>query len=141
MNSFRDMAKGKVWHLAKEAVRERELAEMITLIRDKFVPLVDKYGTNLDEVLEQAIMIGWLLPQTNSMEFYVLDILDLVVDFGSPEQVSECAHRYIRHLPKDVEDTFRKDYEAYQRDEQEASTIAFRKLIPLMVERNISLPL
>ncbi|WP_244310692.1 hypothetical protein [Paenibacillus ottowii] len=110
------------------------------LIRDKVVPLVDKYGANLDEVLEQAILTGWFLPQPNPMEFYVLDVLDLVVDFGSSEQVAACAHRYIRHLSEEMQDTFRKDYEAYQRDEQAASTIAFRKLIPLMVERNISLP-
>ncbi|WP_155762571.1 hypothetical protein [Paenibacillus jamilae] len=44
--------KGKVWNLAKETSREKELAEIITLIRDKVVPLVDKYGANLDEVLE-----------------------------------------------------------------------------------------
>ncbi|MGZ0038802.1 hypothetical protein [Paenibacillus ottowii] len=48
--SFRN--KGKVWNLAKETSREKELAEIITLIRDKVVSLVDKYGTNLDEVLE-----------------------------------------------------------------------------------------
>ncbi|UMR35680.1 ChaB family protein [Paenibacillus polymyxa] len=88
-------------------------------------------------------MTGWFLPQSNPMEFYVLDVLDvldLVVDFGSPAQVTACAHRYIRHLPEEMQDTFRKEYEAYQRDEQAASTIAFCKLIPLMVERNISLP-
>ncbi|AUO06645.1 hypothetical protein NS115_08035 [Paenibacillus jamilae] len=138
LSSFRN--KGKVWNLAKETSREKELAEIITLIRDKVVPLVDKYGANLDEVLEQAILTGWFLPQSNPMEFYVLDVLDLVVDFGSPVQVTECAHRYIRHLSEEMQNTFRKDYEAYQRDEQAASTIAFRKLIPLMVERNISLP-
>ncbi|WP_258957424.1 ChaB family protein [Paenibacillus polymyxa] len=91
-------------------------------------------------MLEQAILTGWFLPQSNPMEFYVLDVLNLVVDFGSPEQVTACAHRYIRHLPEEMQDTFRKEYEAYQRDGQAASTIAFRKLIPLMVERNISLP-
>ncbi len=47
----------------------------------------------------------------------VLDVLDLVVDFGSPAQVTACAHRYIRHLPEEMQDTFRKEYEAYQRDE------------------------
>ncbi|WP_211373347.1 hypothetical protein [Paenibacillus faecis] len=138
LSSFRD--KGKVWNLAKEATRERELAEIITLIQDKVVPLVDKYGTNLEEVLEEAIMTGWFLPQANPMEFYVIDIIDLVVDFGSPEQISACAHLYIRHLPEDLQETFRKDFEAYQREEKAASTIAFRKLIPLMVERNITLP-
>lgn len=114
---------------------------MITLIRDKVVPLVENFVTNLDEVLEQAVQTGCFLSQSNPMEFYVLDVLDLVVDFGSPEQITACAHRYIRYLPEEVHDTFRKDYEAYQHDGRNASTIAFRKLIPLMVERNISLPL
>lgn len=77
LSSFRD--KGKVWNLAKEATRERELAEIITLIQDKVVPLVDKYGTNLEEVLEEAILTGWFLPQANPMEFYVLEIKELAL--------------------------------------------------------------
>lgn len=139
LSSFRD--KGKVWNLAKEATRERELAEIITLIQNKVAPLMDKYETNLEEVLEEVIQTGWFLPQANPMEFYVLDVLDLVVDFGSPEQIRECAHRYNRHLSKEMQKTFKNDYDAYQRDGQAASTIAFRKLIPFMIERNISLPL
>ncbi|WP_199909981.1 hypothetical protein [Paenibacillus sp. CAA11] len=139
--SFRDKPKDKVWNLAKEAAREKHLAEIITLIQDKVVPLVDKYGADLDEVLEQAVLTGWFLPQTNPMKFYLLDVLDLVVDFGSPEQMAACVHRYIRDLPLDLQHTLRKDYKAYQRDGQAASTIAFRKLIPFMAERNISLPL
>lgn len=139
LSSFRD--KGKVWNLAKEATRERELAEIITLIQNKVAPLMDKYETNLEEILEEVIQTGWFLPQANPMEFYVLDVLDLVVDFGSPEQIRECAHRYIRHLSEEMQETFENDYDAYQRDGQAASTIAFRKLIPFMVERNIPLPL
>lgn len=139
LSSFRD--KGKVWNLAKEATRERELAEIITLIQNKVAPLMDKYETNLEEILEEVIQTGWFLPQANPMEFYVLDVLDLVVDFGSPEQIRECAHRYIRHLSEEMQETFKNDYDAYQRDGQAASTIAFRKLIPFMVERNIPLPL
>ncbi|WP_339273949.1 hypothetical protein MKY59_23030 [Paenibacillus sp. FSL W8-0426] len=139
LSSFRD--KGKVWNLAKEATRERELAEIITLIQNKVAPLMDKYETNLEEILEEVIQTGWFLPQANPMEFYVLDVLDLVVDFGSPEQIRECAHRYIRHLSEEMQETFKNDYDAYQRDGQAASTIAFRKLIPFMIERNIPLPL
>ncbi|MBZ6443526.1 hypothetical protein J2W97_003785 [Paenibacillus jamilae] len=143
MSNFRD--KGKVWNLAKEATRERELAEIITLIQNRVAPLMDKYETNLEEileeVLEEVIQTGWFLPQTNPMEFYVLDVLDLVADFGSPEQIRECAHRYIRHLSEEMQETFKNDYNAYQRDGQAASTIAFRKLIPFMIECNISLPL
>lgn len=139
LSSFR--GKGKVWNLAKEATRERELAEIITLIQNKVAPLMDKYETNLEETLEEVIQTGWFLPQANPMEFYVLDVLDLVVDFGSPEQIRECAHRYIRHLSEEMQETFENDYNAYQRDGQAASTIAFRKLIPFMNERNISLPL
>ncbi|MEN1990440.1 hypothetical protein [Paenibacillus hubeiensis] len=139
LSSFRE--KGKVWNLAKEATRERELAEIITLIQNKVAPLMDKYETNLEEILEEVIQTGWFLPQANPMEFYVLDVLDLVVDFGSPEQIRECAHRYIRHLSEEMQETFKNDYDAYQRDGQAASTIAFRKLIPFMVERNIPLPL
>lgn len=139
LSSFRD--KGKVWNLAKEATRERELAEIITLIQNKVTPLMDKYETNLEEILEEVIQTGWFLPQANPMEFYVLDVLDLVVDFGSPKQIRECAHRYIRHLSEEMQETFKNDYDAYQRDGQAASTIAFRKLIPFMIERNIPLPL
>lgn len=140
LSSFRD--KGKVWNLAKEATRERELAEIITLIQNRVVPLIDKYETNLEEILDEVIQTGWFLPQANpNLEFYVLDVLDLVVDFGSPEQIRECAHRYIRHLSEEMQETFENDYNAYQRDGQAASTIAFRKLIPFMTERNISLPL
>ncbi|MDN4067761.1 hypothetical protein QYF50_07625 [Paenibacillus vini] len=116
--------------------------EIITLIQNKVVPLMDKYETNLEEILEEVIQTGWFLQQANPiLEFYVLDVLDLVVDFGSPEQIRECAHRYIRSLSEEMQETFKNDYNAYQRDGQAASTIAFRKLIPFMTERNISLPL
>ncbi|WP_199909954.1 hypothetical protein [Paenibacillus sp. CAA11] len=139
LSSFRD--KGKVWNLATEATRERELAEIITLIQNKVAPLMNRYETNLEEILEEVIQNGWFLPKAYPMEFYVLDVLDLVVDFGSPEQIRECAHRYIRHLPEEMQKTFENDYNAYQREGQAASTIQFRKLIPIMTERNISLPL
>ncbi|EGL18123.1 MULTISPECIES: hypothetical protein [unclassified Paenibacillus] len=46
LSNFRH--KGKVWNLAKEATRERELAEIITLIQNKVAPLMDKHETNLD---------------------------------------------------------------------------------------------
>lgn len=137
-----NMHSGKVyWEISLSSFRDKG-TEIITLIQNKVVPLMDKYETNLEEILEEVIQTGWFLQQANPiLEFYVLDVLDLVVDFGSPEQIRECAHRYIRSLSEEMQETFKNDYNAYQRDGQAASTIAFRKLIPFMTERNISLPL
>ncbi|MFP4976793.1 hypothetical protein ACE6ED_15420 [Paenibacillus sp. CN-4] len=130
--------KGKVWNLAKERFRERELTEIIKILQEKFFPLAESYGTNIEGVIQNVVDSGWFIG--HKTDIYLLEVLDLVADFGTQEQVTECVHHYIRHLPKDVQQRFKFDYRLYQSSGQTASTINNRKLIPFMVERGIHYP-
>lgn len=134
---FRE-GKGKVWNLVKERFRERELSEIIRLLQEKFFPLAESYGSNIEGGIQNVVDTGWFIP--HKTDIYLLEVLDLVADFGTREQVTECIHQYIRHLPKDVQNRFKFDYGLYQSSGQTASTIANRKLIPFMVERGIRYP-
>ena len=48
--------------------RERELAEIITLIQSKVVPLMDKYETNLEEILRRSSRLdGFAAGESNGI--------------------------------------------------------------------------